>query len=71
MKLNYSRISRDFCLLFDLYILKRNLTCEIQFHEIFIDRLKELNDDKSKNGLSEDMIMAQGIGFFLAGFETR
>ena len=37
----------------------------------FIDRLKELNDDKSKNGLSEEMIMAQGIGFFLAGFETR
>ena len=37
----------------------------------FIDRLKELNDEKSKNGLSEEMIMAQGIGFFLAGFETR
>ena len=40
-------------------------------HGDFIDRLKELNDDKSKNGLSEEMIMAQGIGFFLAGFETR
>ena len=37
----------------------------------FIDRLNELKDEKSKNGLSEDMIMAQGIGFFLAGFETR
>ena len=37
----------------------------------FIDRLKELKDEKSRNGLSEDMIMAQGIGFFLAGFETR
>ena len=36
----------------------------------FIDRLKELNDDKSKHSLNENMIMSQGIGFFIAGFET-
>ena len=31
---------------------------------------KELNDDKSKHSLNENMIMSQGIGFFIAGFET-
>ncbi len=41
----------------------------------FIDRLKELNDARGKVGhenniLTEEMVMAQGIGFFIAGFET-
>lgn len=36
----------------------------------FIDRLKELSEDSTAHGLSEEMIMAQGIGFFIAGFET-
>lgn len=41
----------------------------------FIDRLKELNDGLGKGThndkvLTENLIMAQGIGFFIAGFET-
>eukprot|EP00093_Oithona_nana_P005061 05061.XXX_189702_191147_1 [CDS] Oithona nana genome sequencing. len=36
----------------------------------FIDRLNELNADQAKHHLSEEVIMAQGIAFFIAGYET-
>ena len=36
----------------------------------FIDRLNELNADKSTHNLSEEVIMAQGIAFFIAGYES-
>jgi cytochrome P450 len=40
----------------------------------FIDKLKELHDDYRKGEgdrvLNENLIFAQGIGLFLAGFET-
>ena len=36
----------------------------------FIDRLNELNVDKTTHNLSEEVIMAQGIAFFIAGYET-
>ena len=29
-----------------------------------------MNEDRKNHKLSEEMIMAQGIGFFIAGFET-
>ena len=53
----------------------RNLTQNIvenrtEFRNDFIDRLKDLNKNRKINGLTEDNIMAQGIGFFMAGFET-
>ena len=36
----------------------------------FIDRLNELNADQANNHLSEEVVMAQGIIFFIAGYET-
>jgi cytochrome P450 len=42
----------------------------------FIDRLKEMSEDlkkqsgKNESLLSEEIIVAQGIAFFVAGFET-
>ncbi len=40
----------------------------------FIDRMKEMLEEVKKSGpgnvLNEDVILAQGIVFFIAGFET-